>query len=426
MFRDNIRLAFHNIRHRQVRSWLTILGIVVGVAAVVALISIGEGMQNSIEEQFEAIGYNTIILTPGGSTDQASGSASRMGGFKALFGGGEPAVVDISVLDRLPQVLHFGAQRVETGMIASENLDGQAFLRITGLTYGMTDYFNAYFNGFSVAQGRDFDRSDQFVIVLGAQVATDLGVVVGDAVQIEMTDFEVIGILESTATEGKGSGGAMTFRGMDTGLFVPIESLETLYGGEGKISQALVEVTDQTDVVEASQAIKNLFSQFETPIQTITAEEMSEQMKSAMASIQMTLTAIAAISLLVGAIGVMNTMFTSVLERTREIGIMKAIGAKDKHVLSLFLIESGLLGIIGGAIGVLAGVAISSLAGGVLSGALAVGPGSGGVSVSFAASYSPWLIIGALLASFVLGAIAGVLPARRGAKLRPVEALRYE
>jgi putative ABC transport system permease protein len=90
------------------------------------------------------------------------------------------------------------------------------------------------------------------------------------------------------------------------------------------------------------------------------------------------------------------------------------------------MIESGLLGIIGGAIGVLAGVAISSLAGGVLSGALAVGPGSGGVSVSFAASYSPWLIIGALLASFVLGAIAGVLPARRGAKLRPVEALRYE
>ena len=218
----------------------------------------------------------------------------------------------------------------------------------------------------------------------------------------------------------------MTFRGMDTGLFVPIESLETLYGGEGKISQALVEVTDQTDVVEASQAIKTLFSQFETPVQTITAEEMSEQMKSAMASIQMTLTAIAAISLLVGAIGVMNTMFTSVLERTREIGIMKAIGAKDRHVLSLFMIESGLLGIIGGAIGVLAGVAISSLAGGVLSGALAVGPGSGGTSVSFAASYSPWLIIGALLASFVLGAIAGVLPARRGAKLRPVEALRYE
>ena len=424
MFRDNIRLAFHNIRHRQVRSWLTILGIVVGVAAVVALISIGEGMQNSIEEQFESIGYNTIILSPGGSTEQASGPEGRMGVLKAMFGGGKPAVVDLSVLDRLPQVVSFGAQRIETGMIASENLDGQAFLRITGLTYGMTDYFNAYFNGFPIAQGRNFDQSDRSVIVLGAQVATDLGVAVGDQVQIETTDFEVIGILESTATEGKGTGGAMTFRGMDTGLFVPIESLETLYGGEGKISQALVEVTDQTDVVEASQAIKTLFSQLGTPVQTITAEEMSQQIKSAMSSIQMTLTAIAAISLLVGAIGVMNTMFTSVLERTREIGIMKAIGAKDRHVLSLFLIESGLLGIIGGAIGVLVGVAISSLAGGVLSGALT--QGRGGEGIAFAASYSPWLIIGALLLSFVLGAIAGVLPARRGAKLRPVEALRYE
>ena len=102
MFRDNIRLAFHNIRHRQVRSWLTILGIVVGVAAVVALISIGEGMQNSIEEQFESIGYNTIILSPGESTEQASGPG-RMGGFRALFGENEPAVVDLSVLDRLPQ-----------------------------------------------------------------------------------------------------------------------------------------------------------------------------------------------------------------------------------------------------------------------------------------------------------------------------------
>lgn len=142
MFRDNIRLAFHNIRHRQVRSWLTILGIVVGVAAVVALISIGEGMQNSIEEQFEAIGYNTIILTPGGSTEQVSGAASRMGGFRSLFGGGEPAVVDISVLGRLPQVLHFGAQRVETGMIASDNLSEQAFPRITGFIYRMIDCEN--------------------------------------------------------------------------------------------------------------------------------------------------------------------------------------------------------------------------------------------------------------------------------------------
>jgi putative ABC transport system permease protein len=400
---------------------LTILGIVVGVAAVVALISIGDGMQNSIEEQFESLGYNTIILSPGGSTEQASGPEGRMGVLKAIFGSGKPAVVDLSILGRLPQVVSFGAQRIETGMIASENLDGQAFLRITGLTYEVTDYFNAYFNEFPIEQGRNFDRSDRSVIVLGAQVAADLGMAVGDQVQIETTGFEVIGILESPE---KTKGGAMTFRGMDTGLFVPIESLETLYGGEGKISQALVEVTDQTDVVEASQAIKTLFSQLGTPVQTITAEEMSQQIKSAMSSIQMTLTAIAAISLLVGAIGVMNTMFTSVLERTREIGIMKAIGAKDRHVLSLFLIESGLLGIIGGAIGVLAGVAISSLAGGILSGALTQGRGSEGMA--FAASYSPWLIIGALLLSFVLGAIAGVLPARRGAKLRPVEALRYE
>ena len=136
----------------------------------------------------------------------------------------------------------------------------------------------------------------------------------------------------------------------------------------------------------------------------------------------MTLAAIAAISLLVGAVGVMNTMYTSVLERTREIGILKAIGAKDGHILSLFLIESGLIGLIGGAIGILCGVALSSGASGFITRALAFGPLGGGAGAEF----SPELIIGTLIFSFVLGALSGVLPARQAAQLRPVEALRYE
>ncbi|MHC1595044.1 MAG: ABC transporter permease [Methanotrichaceae archaeon] len=427
MFMDNLRLATHNLLHRQLRSWLTILGIVVGVAAVVALLSISGGMQQAVKEQFETIGYNTIILAP--SSEQAQGLQGAQGGMGALrsmfAGNQEPAEVDLSVLDKLPQVEAYGQTRVNTGMVTSAQMQGTGFLRITGLSDGVTEKFGNYFQGFSIAQGRNFASGDKDVIILGDMVAADLGVSVGDTVKIENTDFEVIGILASVESNG----GMLSFRGLDTGLFVPIKALENLYGGENRITQALIKVTDGTDVAKASQAIKGLFTQLGTPVATITAEEISQQIMGVMRGIQMVLTAIAAISLVVGVIGVMNTMYTSVLERTRDIGIMKAVGAKDRHVLSLFLMESGLLGILGGAIGVLIGVGVASAAGGMLAGAFTMGgAGAAGAvgGMTFSPSFSPLLIIGTLVLSFAVGAIAGTLPARRAAKLKPVEALRYE
>jgi len=420
MLHDNIRLALHNILHRRVRSWLTILGIVVGVAAVVALISIGDGMKKSVQEQFEDIGYNTIILIPSGPEGQISDSKSGAMG-RMVGGNQEPTQINLDLLGRLPQVISYGALRVETAMVTSENMDGQGFLRVTGLTEGMADAFSSYFDGFQIAQGRGFNSDHAGVLVLGDQVASDLGVNVGDPVQIENTSFTVIGILASRDTKA----GAMTFRNLDTALFVPMGSLEALYGGQNKISQALLEIADGTDVMVASNAIKTLYSDLGTPVSTLSAEEMSQRIMGVLGGIQQALTAIAAIALLVGAIGVMNTMYTSVLERTRDIGIMKAVGAKDRDVMALFIIESGLLGIVGGAIGIVAGVGISSAAGGMLAGSLTV-PGMSSASTSFAASFSPQLIIGTLIFSAVLGALAGALPARRAAKLRPVEALRYE
>jgi putative ABC transport system permease protein len=420
MIYDNIRLALHNITHRRVRSWLTILGIVVGVAAVVALISIGDGMKKSVQAQFEDIGYNTIILVPSGPETQ--NSSSKMGAMGRMLGGNqEPTEINLSLLDRLPQVVTYGAMRVETAMVTSENMGGQGFLRVTGVTPGMTDDFASYFSGFQIDRGRGFAPDDGNALVLGAQVASDLGVTVGDPVQVENKPFTVIGILVPRDSKS----GSLTFRNLDTALFVPMASLETLYGGENKVSQALLEIADGTDVMVASTAIKSLYSDLGTPVNTLSAEEMSQRIMGVLSGIQQALTAIAAIALLVGAIGVMNTMYTSVLERTRDIGIMKAVGAKDRDVMSLFIIESGLLGIVGGAIGILAGVGISSAAGGMLAGSLTV-PGMSSASTSFSASYSPQLIIGTLLFSAVLGALAGALPARRAAKLNPVEALRYE
>ncbi len=418
MLRDNLRLAVHNILHRRLRSWLTVLGIVVGVAAVVALISIGDGMKEAVREQFETVGYNTILLFPGaeGTTD------GKIGAMRGMFGGAQrSAELDLALLGKIPQIVSYGAMRVETGMVTSSGMEGTGFLRITGLTDGVTDAFTGYFAGFPIAEGRGFASGDTDVLILGDQVAADLGVKVGDTVKIETTDFTVIGILAPIASRG----GGLTFRGLDTGLFIPMPALEQLYGGEGKVSEVLIEVADGTDVMQASSAIKTLYANLGTPVVTTSAEEMSQRIMGVLGGIQTSLTAIAAIALLVGAIGVMNTMYTSVLERTRHIGIMKAVGAKDRHVLELFLIESGLLGLVGGAIGILVGVGISSAAGGVLAGSLTV-PGMQGASPSFSAVYSPWLIIGTLLLSAVVGALAGSLHARRAAKLKPVEALRYE
>ena len=431
MLRDYLRLAMKSLGHRSLRSWLTVLGIVVGVAAVVALISVGEGMQRSVEKQFETIGYNTVIVFPapeGAATAAGAagpgGAGGRPGGLIGMRGGSaEASAVDMSALESLPMIVAAGAQRTETAMVTSASMEGTGFLRLTGMTPSMPESFPGYFGGYVIAEGRTFTDDDLHVVVLGASVANDLGVGVGAQIVVETQLFDVIGILGQPEEEGRGG---FTIGNMSNSLFVPIVALEDLYEGVGTISQALVEVTDETDMEQATQRIQATFEMAGTPVRTTTASEMSAQIKSVLGSLNLTLSAIAAISLLVGSIGVMNTMYMSVLERTREIGIMKAIGAKDKHVLGLFLIESSVLGVIGGVLGVLGGIGLSGLAGKLISGSVSMGPMLAGNGGTIQPAFSWWLILAALGLSLVLGALAGVLPARRGAKLPPVKALRYE
>jgi len=340
---------------------------------------------------------------------------------RALFGGGsgESYVLDLDAIRALPEVKADGALRTETAIVTSEGMDGTGFLYLTGLSKTITDNFSAYFEGFELASGRGFLEGDLHVVIVGPLAAADLGVEVGDSVSIEFTDFEVIGILAESEEEA-----GMTFRSLSTGLFTPITTVETIFGGEGEVSQVFVEVSEGEDAEEVADVIEAIFDQQDTPVVTVTAAEMTESIQSVIRAVQLVLSAIAAISLLVGAIGVMNTMYMSVLERTKEIGIMKAIGATDGQVLSLFLIESSLIGFVGGTLGVILGVALSSAASGLFGGMM-MGGGEG-QGMSFAASYSATLIIVALALSLLLGAVAGAIPAYRGAKLQPVKALRYE
>lgn len=410
MLLDYFDLALQSIRNRRLRSWLTVLGIVIGVTAVVALIAIGQGMKHSIEQEFERLGYDTIIVFPGGNISQGGG----------FFGGGITSqVLDLEALSQSPQIAQIGALRIETAMVNSSSMEGLAYLRVTGLGPGVKENFSGYFRNFTLEAGRTFTNDDQFVVVLGNRLAADLKVGVGDKITIDDQEFAVIGVLQAVE-QGRGGIG---FGNINNALFVPIKALEALNQDAGKVSIALVKAAKGAKVSEVATHIKTIMSRQETPVSTVTAEEISQRVSGVLSVIQMTLAAIAAISLLVGAIGVMNTMYTAVLERTREIGILKAIGATDGHILSLFLIESGVIGLIGGVIGVLCGVGISSGASSFIGRTVALGFLGG---ASLGAEFSPELIIGTLCFSFVLGALSGVLPARQAARLHPVEALRYE
>jgi len=241
----------------------------------------------------------------------------------------------------------------------------KGLLRLTGLSPGVTQDFRGVFRRFNIAEGRGFQPDDIYSIVLGNQVAKDLGVKAGDEINIGKKKLKVIGVL--AALEGRGGLGGGG--GINNSLYISIGTMEEMFPAkepekEGTVVSAVyIKAAKGSKVSDVSQRVRQAMTRSGTPVNTVTAEDLSNRINSVLGQLQGTLAAIAAISLLVGAIGVMNTMYTSVLERTREIGILKAVGAKDKHVLGLFLIESGLIGFIGGVIGIVLGVALSSGAG---------------------------------------------------------------
>lgn len=398
------------------------MGIVIGVAAVVALIAVAQGMQLTIKREFEAIGYDTILAFPGEAPQGMEGMQRGMR--PPFFGGGreEGATLDLGHLSQLPQVAAVGAIRTETAIVTAPGLEGQGFLRVTGLSPRITQDFPGYFAGFSLAEGRYFEEGELFSVILGPKVAEDLGVSVGEKIAIENQEFEVIGTLEESESRGmlRSLSGDPNY-----GIYLPLEAVDSLFGEPGKVSLALVRAAEGADVDQVAQMVRQVMTMAGTPVTTTTVQEMSEMATRILGSLQSTLAAIAAISLLVGAIGVMNTMYTAVLERTREIGIMKAVGAKRKHVLGLFLLESGLMGLFGGGLGVAVGAALASLAAKFIGGAVTMGRAAG-EGLAFSPVFSAGLVIGVLALSFGLGALAGAWPAQRAARLNPVEALRYE
>lgn len=401
MILDYFKLAFRSLVGRSVRTWLTMIGIFIGITAVVALISLGSGLQDSINKEFESMGKNRIMITPGG------GNFGPQGGDMSV---GQMTEEDLSVVRKTKGV------DVSTAYISKSSKvkfkDELKFLNVWGFDTDAEAEEMAERSGFlEIAKGRQLKNGDKFKVVVGDSIAYDSfekDLRVGDTLVIEDIEFKIVGI-QKPSTMGGGN------------VIIPLEVARELYDTPEEISGifVLTKINEEPSVV--ADRIKRSLRRFrnlkegEEDFSVQTAEQTIAQLNMILGIVTLFLSGIAAISLLVGGIGIMNTMYTTVLERTREIGIMKAIGATNRNVMLLFLIESGVLGLAGGIVGILLGFLISK--GGEF---IAIKMGA----AFFRSSFSVFLIFGSLAFSFVIGMLSGLLPARQASLLQPVEAFR--
>ena len=404
MLRDYFSLAAENLKTRKLRTWLTMIGIFIGIAAIVSLISLGQGMKDAITSQFQSLGSDRLTI-------QAKGIQFGPPGSNVVV----PLTKDdIKVIEKVNGVDSVSGRLIQTAVATFEKKN-----KVTWFVDAPSDSKQrALFNDIlkpKTSSGRFLLTSDKYKVVVGNDYSTSplLGkeVIAGDKIEVNGQQFEIVGILEKKGNPQ-----------FDLAIYMNEEVLRDVTNTPDKVSMITVRINKGKDLNRMADTItralrrarneaegKETF-QIQTPEQTLGA------VNTILTIVQAVLIGIASISLLVGGIGIMNTMYTSVLERTKEIGIMKAIGAKNSDVLLIFLIESGFLGLLGGIIGLTLGILISKSVEIIATNVLGTG--------LLKASISIYLLAGALLFSFLIGSISGVLPAIQASKMTPVKALR--
>lgn len=408
MFGDYLKFAIDGIRHRKVRSWLTMIGIFVGITAVVSLISLGQGLQATIDEQFQKAGGDRVVVSPGGGGLGTSG-----GPFLTEFVAAKLDESDLNVIRRVRGVEDAVGLMTMMGEIEykGKRRSGSIFAFPTDPE---SQKFLEQMDFFVVDQGRYLRDGDKYNALIGVDTGkSNFGkeIGIGDKLLIEGREFEIVGI-------NKKAGNPVH----DTKVTIPFDTAKGLFNKTDEFSMIQVKVKKGFEPSDVADGIKEKLRKHrgvkkdEEDFSVETAESLVASFKNILLVVQVVITGIAAISLIVGGVGIMTTMYTAILERTRQIGIMKAIGARNNDILLLFLIEAGFLGVVGGLIGIIFGFLIGK---GVEQLAAYYG------LEIFRSYFSIELVIGALAFSFLVGCISGILPARRASKLNPVEALRY-
>jgi len=390
----------------KIRSGLTMLGIVIGISSVIAMVSIGTGASNTISSSIEALGSNLIQVTPGAQRTQGFGASSGRGGAKTLTIEDANAIVaQVNDIEAVASQVSGRYQITAKGTNTNTS--------VNGVTANYPQIRNI-----EVAEGSFIsdiqNNSASKVAVLGPTTQTDLfgeGVnSIGQSIRINGMEFKVIGI---TVTKG-GSG----FQNQDDVIYIPVKSAQRYLSGDQFLSTIAVQAKTPDAMSQVQADITALLlsrHKISDPTQADFSVQNQNDILGAASSITSTLTyllaAIGGISLLVGGIGIMNMMLTTVTERTKEIGLRKAIGARKSDISTQFLAEAITLTIIGGIVGIAVGWLISFVVN--LTGVVAT-------SVSLSS------IILAFGVSAIVGVVFGYYPARRAASLNPIEALRYE
>ncbi len=408
-FLPSLRIALHSISANKLRAGLTMLGIIIGVMAVVAMLSIGRGAQSAITDQITSIGTNLLYVRAG---------ATQSGGVRTAEGSSTTLTKeDGAALEGLPYIVGVAPQVESFGQLVY--LGNNTNSRVLGITPEYLDVMNA-----KLASGEFVSASNvtanSAVVVLGSETATtlfDTADPVGQSIRINGQTFRVIGVMEKKG----GSGIANT----DTQVYVPLTTAMTRlarggqFRGGNSVSVINIKITDyamqDTVVQEISDVLRERHHVTTDDFNITSQQDILNTATQVTGTLTIFLGGIAAISLIVGGIGIMNIMLVSVTERTREIGIRKAVGARRWDILSQFLTEAMIQSLAGGIIGVLCGALIAQ----VISG-MSIG------STTLTTVVAPDSVILAVLFSAAVGLFFGSYPANRAAGLHPIDALRYE
>ncbi|MBS3091829.1 ABC transporter permease [Candidatus Pacearchaeota archaeon] len=403
MITDYFNIAWKNLRKRKLRSWLTIVGIVISVATIFTLISLSIGLQNAVKEQFETLGGDKFFIQPKGQL-----GPPQAGGAVQL------TINDIDVIDKVT-----GVKRTAYFTIGNAQIEFEKEKRFFSV-YGLPpEFMNLYIEtgSFEIDEGRVLKNGDRNKVIIGNHYKTrnifSTNVKAGDKFIINDKEFEVVGIFKAIGNPDD-----------DRSIIMPRDDFIEMFNSGGRVDAIMVQVDEGADVKAVAEVVEKKLRKFRNvdeknqDFTILTPEEILAIFGTVLGIITAFLGAIAAISLLVGAIGITNTMYTSVLERTKEIGIMKAVGVKNKDILFIFLIESGLIGLVGGVIGVGLGYSVSKTIELIATQSL-------GTNLLQAAA-PLYLILGCLAFAFLIGSASGTWPAWRASKIKVVDALRYE
>ncbi len=397
MLGEYIKISFNSLRRRKLRSWLTIIGIIIGISAIVSLTLIAQGTENAVNEAFEQFGTDAIFVQGGATfarpTPGEYGMTDRDMNFFETF-------------SEVEFVIPFAYDTQEV-----EYKDEKKYPLVYAIDTALWDEYLKRSN-FKVEKGRNLQDGETGSVVVGWKLNQDYfenKVDLKSRIKISGKTFKVVGVYQRVGNDGD-----------DTAIAMALDDARKVFAPPGKVTAAQIIVKDGVDIDKFAEYLEEEYEDYRGDKNFVlnTSTAILEQINNVLGILQYVVVGIAGIALIVGSVGIANTMYMSVLERTKEIGIMKSIGATNNAILTMFLIESAFFGIVGGIIGCIIGVLMAIIAKVAIE---IFAPG-----IPFLILIDPKVILGALLFSAISGIVSGILPARNASKLNPVDALRYE